>query len=224
MCHPQHSPLGHIHHILSGNSCSLCDVPPTIIENSAAHHARTRTIQTVFLLENCVESEVESCCAILLGSPSVPTLSPTVATAPAQDYCLALIAGPSLAYTMSLEVVRDFFSLATQLQALFGCYTLCDLPAGGGGVGDGRGYSWLVPEGSVLERKLLAEGRREELLTLLYQDKLNPGINMCAPKNLMKNKWVLYILASIRCLHVLFMCSGFCVLCCSTLGMMFHDQ
>ena len=38
------------------------------------------------------------------------------------------------------------------------------------------GYPWLAAGGSLVERKLLAEGRREELLTLLYQDKFNPGV------------------------------------------------
>ena len=43
-------------------------------------------------------------------------------------------------------------------------------PNTGGGL-----YAWRVPGGSLPERKEMAEGRREELLTLLYQEKLNSG-------------------------------------------------
>ena len=45
-------------------------------------------------------------------------------------------------------------------------------PGGGGG----KRYTWLVSGDSLPERKIKAEGRREELLTLLYQDKLNPSM------------------------------------------------
>lgn len=51
--------------------------------------------------------------------------------------------------------------------------------------GGGKRYAWLVSGDSLPERKIKAEGRREELLTLLYQDKLTPSMLYTLP-----NGWV----------------------------------
>lgn len=45
-----------------------------------------------------------------------------------------------------------------------------------------QGYSWLVPGESLPERRSRAEGRREELLHLLYEDKLNTGQSATDPR------------------------------------------
>ena len=36
-------------------------------------------------------------------------------------------------------------------------------------------YAWHAPGGTLPERKVMAEGRREELLTLLYQEEISSG-------------------------------------------------